>query len=72
MEVYRLTGKGEELAHSYRFPRTPAWAVIHFLNRRGGVATKEQIFEYVPSASSATLAKLSIRNIIVGGRSVGV
>lgn len=71
MEIYRLSSRGEELAHSYRSPRTAEWAVIHFLNKRG-MATKEQIYEYVPSASSSTLAKLSIRGIIIGGRSVNV
>lgn len=71
IEIYRLTPRGEELAHSYRSPRTPEWAVIHFLARRVA-ATKEQIYENVPSASSSTLARLAIRGIIVGGRSVTV
>lgn len=71
IEIYRLTARGEALAHSYRSPRSPEWAVIHFLNRRGA-ATKDMIFDNVPSASSSTLAKLSIKNIIVGGRSVTV
>lgn len=71
MNIYRLTSRGEELASSYRSPRTPEWAVIHYLKRRGS-ATKEMIFNGVPSASSATLAKLSIKNIIASDRRVGV
>lgn len=63
MQVYQLTPKGQQLAHSFRNARTPAWAVIHFLSRRGS-ATKEQIYEQVPSASSSTLAKLNINGII--------
>lgn len=71
IEVYRLTGRGEELAHSYRAPRSPEWAVIHFLFKRGS-ATRDQIYENVPSASSSTLAKLAIRGIIAGGRTVSI
>jgi hypothetical protein len=71
IEVYRLTGRGEELAHSYRSPRTPEWAVIHFLYKRGS-ATRDQIYEQVPSASSSTLAKLSIKGIISSGRMVSI
>lgn len=71
IEVYRLSNRGEQLAHSYRSPRTPEWAVVHFLQRRGS-ATKDQIFEYVPSASSSTLAKLSMKGIIIGGRGVTI
>jgi len=71
MEIYRLSSRGEELAHSFRSPRTPEWAVIHFLGKRN-VATKETIFEYVPSASSSTLAKLRLKGIIIGGSSVNV
>ena len=71
MEIYRLSSRGEELAHSFRSPRTPEWAVVHFLAKRGG-ATKETILEYVPSASSLTLAKLRMRGIIVGGTAVNV
>lgn len=67
MEIYRLTPKGEQLAHSFRAPRTAEWAVLHYLNRHG-VATKDQIYEEVPSASSATLARLAIRGLIEGGR----
>ena len=71
MDIYRLTGRGEDLAHSYRSPRTPEWAVIHFLSRRGA-ATKEMIFDNVPSASSSTLARLSLRNIITSGKGVNI
>lgn len=63
MEVYSLTTRGRQLSHSVRSPNTPEWAVIHFLAKQGR-ATKDQIKSYVPSASSATLAKLRIRKII--------
>ena len=72
MEIYRLSNRGYELAHNYRSPGTPEWLVIHYLNRYGGIATREQIFEHVPSASSSTLAKLSRRGIIIGGKGVNV
>ena len=71
MDVYQLTGKGEQLAHSYRSPRSPEWAVIHYLYRHGA-ATKEMVYENVPSASSSTLAKLHIKGIISGGRGSGI
>jgi hypothetical protein len=71
LEIYRLTGRGEELAHAVRSPRTPEWAVIHYLNRQG-VATKEQVLTYVPSASTMTLMKLRMRGLIIGGSSAGV
>ena len=71
MDVYQLTSRGEELAHAYRSPRTPGWAVIHYLAKRGA-ATKEQIYENVPSSSSSTLAKLSMKGFISGSRSVSV
>ena len=63
MEIYRLTNRGQRLAHSYRAPSSPAWGIIFFLSKRS-VATKEQILENVPNASSTTLAKLRIRRII--------
>ena len=71
MEIYRLSARGEELSHSFRHPRTPEWAVIHYINRFG-VRTKEQIYEDVPSASSSTLAKLSMKGIIIGGKGAGI
>ena len=71
MEIYRLSGRGRALAHNYRNPPTPEWGVIHFLNKRG-MATKEQIYENVPGASSATLAKLRIKRIIAGETGVSV
>ena len=71
MDIYRLTPRGEALAHSYRSPRTAEWQVLHKLALYG-VMTKEQIYENVPSASSSTLAKLSIKGFIEGGRKVNV
>ena len=63
MEIYHLTARGEKLAHSYRFPDTPAWKVIHFLKKRNA-ATKEQILDNVPYATSLTLTKLKYKRII--------
>ena len=71
IKIYSLTSIGERLSHSYRYKRSPEWAVIHFLNRNGGQATQEQIYENVPSASASTLANLAIKRIIIGGRTVG-
>ena len=64
MEIYRLTDRGDQLARSYRSPDTPAWRVIHFLRKRG-VATKEQILDNVPYATSMTLLKLKHKRIVV-------
>ncbi|KKL98818.1 hypothetical protein LCGC14_1820670 [marine sediment metagenome] len=63
MEIYRLTRLGSQLAHSYNNERTPMWGVIHYLNRKG-VATKEQILEHVPYATSTTIAKLRWKRVI--------
>ena len=71
MEIYRLTDRGKRLAHSYRAPRTPAWGVIYFLNKRD-VATKQQILDYVPEATSQTLAKLKIKRIVTEEMGVDV
>ncbi len=71
MEIYRLTSRGERLAHSYRSPRTPPWGVIHFLNKRSA-ATKEQVLENVPGATSGTLMKLRIKRIITEETEVNV
>lgn len=71
MEIYRLTSRGERLAHSYRSPPTPAWGVIHFLNKRG-MATKEQIIENVPGATSVTLTKLRMKRVIAEETGVNV
>ena len=71
MDIYRLTARGESLAHSYRSPRSPAWGVIHFLNKRG-LATKEQILANVPEATALTLYKLRWKRIIKGETEVSV
>lgn len=71
MEIYRLTNMGERLAHSYKSPPTPAWGVIHFLNKRG-MATREQIIENVPGATSLTLAKLKIKRVVAEETGVNV
>lgn len=71
MEIYRLSERGERLAHSYRAPRTAAWGVIYFLKRRG-VATKEQILDNVPYATSLTLMKLKLKRIVVEETGVNV
>lgn len=71
MEIYRLTSRGERLAHSHSNPQTPPWGVIHFLNRRG-MATKEQILENVPYATSVTLSKLRIKKVIAEETGVNV
>ena len=71
MEIYRLTSRGERFAHSHSNPDTPAWGVIHFLNKRG-LATKEQIIENVPYATSVTLAKLRMKKVVAEETGVNV
>lgn len=45
MRIYSLTGFGHTLARNPRSPRTPAWRIIHFLDKRDG-ASDEQIAEF--------------------------
>lgn len=72
MQIYRLTGNGQRLAHSYRSPTDdPKWGVVRFLNRRGE-ATREQILSYVPNATPATMAELAHKRIIVETTGVSV
>lgn len=64
MEIYSLTARGRMLSHSIRGnPDNPKWGVIYFLARTNS-ATKEQLKEYVPAATSATIASLKYRGII--------
>ncbi len=63
MEVYVLADRGRMLAHSRRSPPTPEWGVIHHL-AKVGVATREQLIEYIPGLTSVTLAKLRSKRII--------
>ncbi len=65
MEVYELTDRGRMLSHSRRSPRTPEWGVIHHL-AKNGIATREQLMEYVPDATGTTLAKFQAVHIIHG------
>ncbi|KKN79346.1 hypothetical protein LCGC14_0341280 [marine sediment metagenome] len=71
MEVYRLTTRGQQLAHSYRAARTPAWSIIFFLSKRH-MATKEQILANVPDATSMTLTKLKYKRIVTEETGVDV
>ena len=71
MDVYHLTGKGEALSKSWRSPRVPAWQVIHYLALKGA-ATRDQLLEYAPSATSSTLETLKRKGIITGGQGVTV
>lgn len=63
MDVYSLTDRGRLLSHSRRSPPTPEWGVIHHLAKHG-VATKEQLAEYVPNLTGMTLLKLRSKRII--------
>jgi len=45
MRVYSLTEFGHMLARNPRSPRTPAWRIIHFLDKRDA-ASDEQISEF--------------------------
>ena len=72
MEIYQLTTKGESLATNIYAPNVPAWRVIQFLHRRGQ-ATKEQLLNFVPSATWHTLNRLRRKEVIqLVGRSVEV
>lgn len=65
MEVYELTMKGRQMAHSPSAPHTPEWGVIFFLSKHGS-ATKQQILSYVPGADGSTIGKLKRARIIEG------
>ena len=67
MDIYSLTPRGSALAHSYRYPESPAWKVIFFLSKRG-YATSDVIYQNVPESNRITLAKLSRKGIITSGR----
>lgn len=73
MEIYQLTTRGESLAHNIYAPDNPAWKVINYLNHKGGSATKEQILNFVPSATWHTLNRLRRKEVIqLVGKSVEV
>ena len=71
MEIYSLTNRGRRLAHNIRAPRTPEYGIIFFLNKRG-LASKEQILEYVPGATGSMLAKLRLKKVITEGSEVEI
>lgn len=71
MEIYRLSKLGYALSHSTRNPDTPEWRVIHYLNRMH-TASKEKITTEVAGVSSATLARLRQKRILLEETGVSV
>lgn len=71
MEIYRLSKLGYGLSHSTRNPPTPEWRVIHYLGRMHS-ASKDKILAEVPGTTTATLAKLRLKRILVEETGVGV
>jgi hypothetical protein len=71
VEIYSLTSRGMRLAQSHRAPINESWGVIFFLSKRH-LATKEQILENVPSATTATLARLKLKRVIAEESGVNV
>lgn len=71
MEIYRLSKLGYALSHSTRYPDTPEWHIIHYLNRMH-TASKEKILSEVSGATSATLARLRQKRILLEETGVSV
>jgi hypothetical protein len=73
MDIYRLTNRGEALAHNIYAPSKPTWKVLFYLSRRNGEATKEQIMNNVPNVTWHTLLKLRNNRLVeLAGRTVEV
>lgn len=64
MQIYRLSKLGYMLSRSTRNPPTPEWGVIHYLGKMHA-ASREKILTEVPSATSATLARLRAKRILM-------
>jgi DNA-binding MarR family transcriptional regulator len=45
VRIYSLTALGQSLARNTRSPNTPAWTIIHFLDKRNA-ASDDQIAEF--------------------------
>jgi hypothetical protein len=56
VRLYDLTEYGHSLARSTRSPNTPAWIIIHFLDKRA--AMDEQISEFTGIDRGTTMATL--------------
>jgi hypothetical protein len=46
MKVYSLTNIGKQQAKTPTAQMTPAWKIIYFLDRRGGSATDDIIYNF--------------------------
>ncbi len=64
MIIYSLSSRGYALSHSTRNPRTPEWAVIHYLARMHS-ASGEKIMRELPGVTSGTIARLRLKKILV-------
>lgn len=71
MQIYRLSKLGYALSHSTRNPPTPEWNVIHYLGRMHS-ASKEKLLSEVAGVTSATLARLRIKRILIEETGVSV
>jgi DNA-binding MarR family transcriptional regulator len=66
VRLYTLTEQGRKLARSVRSPNTPAWRIIHWLDKRDQAAD-EQIAEFTGvdrGTTSATLRHLKARGFV--------
>ena len=71
MEIYRLSKLGYALSHSTKYPNTPEWHVIHYLNRMH-TASKEKILSEVPGTTSSILARLRLKRILLEETGVNI
>ena len=65
MRLYTITSLGVKMARSVRNPGSPAWVIVHFLDKRDG--SDEQIAEFTGldrGTTSATLRHLKARGIV--------
>ena len=71
MEIYRLTGTGEMLAHNRRPQVLNArWRIVYHLNRNG--ATEKSALLEATGASSYDISFLASKKVIVGNQGVTV
>lgn len=65
MRLYSLTNLGVKMARSVRSPRSPAWVIVHYLDKRD--ASDEQLSEFTGldrGTISATLRHLKAKRLV--------
>jgi hypothetical protein len=70
IEIISLTSKGDALANSVRQGHSPEWAVVNYLRRMGGRATRDRLIQFVfnnnVGVANAAIRNLKYKGIITG------